>query len=357
MLDIEKAACSFSVLVKLHFLSHSKRNRWLNILLDRAEVYFPEVLEGQVHWRRLKAGDLREGDGVPEWGLEHIRASEPVKSFFFSPRERVASFPEKLEPEETGERILFGVKNCDLLPLKVHQKMFLQGDFKDTFYEARLRNTLLVAADCPEPADTCFCNLVGRRPFAEADADIVLSVLEDGFLLEPLSDEGEELVRSGGDAIQPATEFQAAKREEKRRAAESKLAKINPKPWADDFAQRIWDRSADSQFWSKHAAACVECFGCLMTCPTCYCFLLYDKAKEKGMDRSKVWDACYMAAYARVGGGANPRSEFLKRFVNRFQCKFTHFRNAHGFYACSGCGRCFKACMGKIDIRDILGEI
>ena len=25
-----------------------------------------------------------------------------------------------------------------------------------------------------------------------------------------------------------------------------------------------------------------------------------------------------------------------------------------GFYACDGCGRCTEACIGKIDIRDVL---
>ena len=64
-----------------------------------------------------------------------------------------------------------------------------------------------------------------------------------------------------------------------------------------------------------------------------------------------------MAAYARVGGGANPRAEFLKRFANRFLCKFSDFKFDHGMFACSGCGRCFKACMGKIDIRVVLGEL
>jgi Fe-S oxidoreductase len=84
---------------------------------------------------------------------------------------------------------------------------------------------------------------------------------------------------------------------------------------------------------------------------------LYDQAKEQGLDRTRVWDACYEAAYARVGGGANPRAEFIRRFANRFDCKWKEFKRDHGMYACSGCGRCLKACMGKIDIRNVLGEL
>jgi Fe-S oxidoreductase len=83
-----------------------------------------------------------------------------------------------------------------------------------------------------------------------------------------------------------------------------------------------------------------------------------DQKPETGMvDRTRVWDACYLPAYARVGGGANPRVEFVKRFANRFACKFSDFKTDHGMYACSGCGRCFVACMGKIDIRKVLREL
>jgi ferredoxin len=75
------------------------------------------------------------------------------------------------------------------------------------------------------------------------------------------------------------------------------------------------------------------------------------------MERTKVWDACYIAAYARVGGGANPRAEFVKRFYNRFFCKFSHFPSWQKMPACSGCGRCYRVCMGKIDIRKVLAEV
>ncbi len=159
------------------------------------------------------------------------------------------------------------------------------------------------------------------------------------------------------------------------------MARINPKPWNPDLPGAIAAKMHDESFWRRHADKCVECFGCLMGCPTCYCFLLYDQAREerneerrvrneessvfrppssvlvKGLDRTRVWDACYEAAYARVGGGANPRAEFIKRFANRFECKWKEFKTDHGMYSCSGCGRCFKACMGKIDIRKVLGDL
>ncbi len=343
--------------MKLHFLPIARRNDWVARLAAEAAVFVPAVVKDAVHWHRLREEDLKAADSGPVWALDRIRAAEPVKSFFFSPRERVASFPEATEPAEPAKRVLFGAKSCDLLPLKVHEKMFLEGEYKDPFYEARLKNTVIIAADCPAPEDTCFCNLVGRKPYATEGADIVLSVVEGGYLLEALTETGEELIRLGGSAIQPANDAQASTRDEMRRAAEEKLSATNPKPWKSDLPAAIAAKAEDAGFWGKHAADCVECFGCLMACPTCYCFLLYDQAKADGAERTKVWDACYIAAFARVGGGANPRGEFLTRFKNRFQCKFQHFKNAHGFYSCSGCGRCYRVCMGKIDIREVLGAM
>ena len=342
------------------FLSLDKKNSWLGQLLKEAAVFHSAPVEREFHWRRLSAEDVASEETGPERGLCHIRASEPVKSFFFNPRETVATLPEKLVPGPVEKRILFGAKQCDLVPLRVHRKMFLEQEYKDEFYAERRKNTLVIAADCPEPADACFCNLVGGRPYAARDdadeADVSLSVVEGGWILEALTPEGERLVSLAGAVT--ATEAQLTARQASRKKAEEALARINPKPFAPDTPERIWKRNTDKAFWDKQSEGCVECYGCLMTCPTCYCFLLYDKAKGQGaMERTKVWDACYEAAYARVGGGANPRAEFYKRFFNRFYCKFSHFKTWQGMYACSGCGRCTKTCMGKIDVRKVVLDV
>ncbi|MFO7676385.1 MAG: 4Fe-4S dicluster domain-containing protein [bacterium] len=318
----------------------------------------PAIAKEQVHWQRLSPEATESADAIGA-ALKRIRAAEPVKTFLFSPREKVAELPGRFEPGPAERRILFGAKACDVAALRVHRKMYLEQEHKDDFYRSRRENTLIVVADCPAPEDSCFCNLVHGRPYATGEdrdeADVAFSVLEDGWLLEPLTEAGEKLVVLA--RTTPATEAQLASRESSRKAAGKRLAEINPKPFAPDTPARIWKRVQDNAFWSGHAADCVECYGCLMACPTCYCFLLHDKAKAQGMERTKVWDACYVAAYARVGGGANPRAEFIKRFYNRFYCKFSHFPNWQGMPACSGCGRCYKVCMGKIDIRKVLLEV
>ncbi len=337
-------------------LRREQQAKWLAKLAESFAIFVPAGIENHVHWQRLgPPGNLAESQS-PVPALDEIRAAEPVKAFLFSPRETVAGLPEPVEPGQTEKRVLFGIKACDVVALAAQKKMFLEGEFVDPFYKARLENTILVAADCPKPADSCFCNLVGGKPYAGAGADIVLSVVDGDWLLEPVSARGEEFLRAADSVFSAVSDAQLARRDEQRRAAEARLAEVNPRPLPDDLPARLHKRETDRAFYAEHAASCVECFGCLFTCPTCYCFLLYDRAREGGMERTKVWDACYLAAYQRVGGGANPRGEFLKRFSNRFECKFEHFKNTNGFYACSGCGRCYKVCMGRIDIRKVLGS-
>jgi sulfhydrogenase subunit beta (sulfur reductase) len=339
-------------------LSTSQRDQWLSKLLERFAVYVPVEREGQVHWHRLDPPDLSPETDTITPALRRIRASEPVKSFMLNPRQQVAAFPGTLESVEPKTRVLLGVKNCDLVPLKVHDKILTDGEFKDPFYLAQRKHTILVAADCPVPEESCFCNLLGLTPFAGDGADAVLSVSDGAYLLD-VGERGKELIDVSPDLFQKVDvgDARVVKRDSERKAAVAALERINPKPWSPDLPAAVAAKRKDESFWQKHAEKCVECFGCLMGCPTCYCFLLYDQAREKGLERTRVWDACYLAAYARVGGGANPRAEFVKRFANRFICKFSDFKTDHGMFACSGCGRCFKACMGKIDIRNVLAEL
>lgn len=338
--------------MRSYFLPNERCAQWLNRLSGRFNLFTPVKIGSAVHWQRFDQNKFE----FSALALKEVRAAEPIKPFLFSPRERVATIPEPLkEPVDKTPALLFGVKGCDLRGLAAHQKMFLVGEFVDPFYKKRLENTVIVAADCPEPKDSCFCNLVGLKPYPVDGADLALTVLDEGWVIEVFSERGVKLVE--GEDWRAADESQLEKRKRQREAAEGILQQVNPTPLNLNLPRAIAERTNDEKFWSEAAKDCVECFGCLMTCPTCFCFLLYDQTKNSEVERSKVWDACYLAMYARVGGGANPRAEFLKRFVNRFHCKFMHAKNQQGFYFCSGCGRCFTSCMGKIDIRKILGQL
>ena len=69
------------------------------------------------------------------------------------------------------------------------------------------------------------------------------------------------------------------------------------------------------------------------------------------------WDSCFHAGYARMAGGGTPRLQLTERFKNHYYHKFVSFPRNWGITACSGCGRCVDACMGKIDKRKCLHRL
>jgi ferredoxin len=342
------------------FLPREKLYPWLAKLSKTYTIYYPDSLENKVHYNKLNQSLFDETDIRFHKTLQKIRPAESLKGFFFNPKLKVAGLEKTSIPDiflDESPRIIIGAKNCDLRPLQVHQKMYLESEFGEPFYKAQFERTLIIAADCPVPEQTCFCNLLGLKPYPEQGMDIVVSVLPAGYIFETSSNKGEEFIATYDHLFQEVSTSDMSQREGKRNRAIALLDEINPKQWRKDLAKAI-DKKTEEDFWQEGAKTCVECFGCLMVCPTCFCFLLYDTPiAENSFARYKIWDACYYAAYARVGGGMNPRPEFWKRFLNRFHCKFMNFYNDYGFNSCSGCGRCYSVCMGKIDIRKILEKL
>lgn len=342
------------------FLNRYNFNQWLKKVSESYRVYYPDIIENIVHYSTLNNDYSFDSDIVIHKALQEIRAVESLKGFFFNPIMQVGGLNKEVKtdvPIDNSPRLIIGAKNCDLRALMVHQRVYLDNEFSDAFYKSQLERTTIIAADCPFPAQTCFCNLLDLKPYPEKGSDIVLSAINSGYIFEPVSKKGEEFLHNQNHLFQEASSEDLKNRDEKREIAIKKLATINPTKELKNLPGLI-EKQNEPQFWTKHADKCVECFGCLMVCPTCFCFLLYDTPQgEQSFKRYKIWDACYYAAYARVGGGMQDRAEFWKRYRNRFHCKFMHFKNKYDFYACSGCGRCYSVCMGKIDIRKILSEL
>lgn len=332
-----------------YFLRRQKLESLVVRMVERNLVYIPVVDEDRAHFRRFRPGE------PSEWALDKIRPVEPLKQFFMKFKEVVAR-PGASFNKSSPSQVIVGGKACDLRAIEVYDKVFLEGEFSDPFYKERRDKTILISADCPEPEDTCFCTLVGIQPYPLNGFDLNLSTIEKGYLIEVGSEKGASLIKSIRTLFQPASSEQLKERDEKRADATKKLKEINPQEFDPQLSKRVLDQT-DMKFWSREATTCVECCACLHICPTCYCFLLYDQPHDGASERIRVWDTCYYAAYARVGGGANPRPDFVQRFRNRFLCKYSYFHQYYGFSACSGCGRCINGCTAKIDIREVLWRV
>jgi ferredoxin len=68
-------------------------------------------------------------------------------------------------------------------------------------------------------------------------------------------------------------------------------------------------------------------------------------------------DACQYPGFERVAGGEDALHEISDRFSNRYMCKYVWKPKRFKSIACTGCGRCIEACIGKINKNELFMEL
>ncbi len=345
----------------------------LSVLIDPSD--FREMLTAlpaDVYVPRRSLNDLRYSIAGTHPEEEILcggtRPLDPLKTFFFEPRTQVAVYPsppsEQMRlPSVSGRpRVIGGVKRCDLQSLAILDRVFLEGEFLDPFYKAARENTIIVTTDCCQPTPSCSCTLMGLDPFCESGFDLNVSEVTDGLILEIGSPRGGGLIQPYRQRFPEVTGDHLQEREERRRAVRQSIEEMNGDFMPEEPYEEIVRQSLDSPVWETSAEACVGCAACTRVCPTCHCFFLYDQPKDAARVKGKyarirTWDSCQYPAFARVAGGANPRSSVEGRFRHRYTHKFVDMKQTQGVYGCTGCGRCIEVCMAKIDMREVLWEL
>ena len=155
---------------------------------DGREVYAP-VRGANGSFRLSKSDGWRTGSHT----LGDFRQTEPLKTLFFPAREFIGRWKSGVPKEPMPERIVFGVKNCDLSALSVFDHVFLHGVAEDTYYAEARKKTILVSSDCADHRDVCFCPAMGEHPWAEQGFDINISETPEGALIEDGSERGAAL--------------------------------------------------------------------------------------------------------------------------------------------------------------------
>jgi len=307
-----------------------------------------------VPYARLEKLHFGEFDPKKEDLIElgGVRQSQPLKSFISHARERVTGPDEKKKG-----LVIAGVKACDLSSLLLQDFVFRGGDVEDQFYSANRDSTTIIAADCTYAGETCFCAAMDGAPYPRNFFDLVLSAVDNYFLVEIGSEKGRKMV----DDYKLFFKSPSSHAPDMRQALRDRVLKQ-----VQDFVSNRGTPNTAlikgavkknyhlEGFWQDMASTCVECGACNLACPTCHCFLLSDEKTASGPKRFKSWDACLYNTFARVAGGSNPRRHLHERLRNRFDKKFDFFPEVLNYFACTGCGRCIEACPGNIDIREVL---
>jgi ferredoxin len=345
----------------VYYLSESGLRDFLEALTLETEVYSTVEREESVRFEGLKAEDVKLVT------LRTVRCHASPKSLLFPMREKVAAYSTaggagESEPEEP-QRVIVGLRQCDLAAIRILDRVFLEGEYVDPFYKSRRESTTLISTDCAEAAESCFCTMVGGKPYLTEGYDLNLTPLKDGYVAETGSEKGDRLVQKYSRFFVTATQARIDEREQSRAAMKKKVEEQNEKFKPERPLQEALAGKIDEKAWQKIANNCVECGACTNICPTCHCFLLYDRlGRDKGkFERLRAWDSCVFGEYWRMAGVGgmkpNPKPEFRSRFANRFFHKFLYQYDMFRTLGCVGCGRCKDACLGGIDPRDVIKQI
>jgi len=282
----------------------------------------------------------------------------PGKLFIYRAKEDLFRFHNnegiKIEeaPPVSEKQIIIGVHPCDTNAILYLDRTFM-GAYKDPYYEARRKNTVIISINCLQVSENCFCSSVGSGPFLKAERgyDMLLTDFGDRYLMEIKSKRAEELFNIKGK--------QAGDRDmEIKRDIEKSVLKAFTKTISVEGLDGLFLRNMDHPVWQRTAEErCLSCSNCVLVCPTCFC---YDLVDESSMDmrttrRFRQLDACQDMRFAGVYGGnfRQRRSARLRQFV-------THKLNQtvqYGVYGTVGCGRCITWCPTGIDLTEMAKEI
>ena len=335
--------------MRIVFLSDLKP--LLDTLAEQMDLYIPKNAGSHYVYNRYNPSA-----NVPV-DVNNIRVCTPSKEFLFPLRELAAIFPEPLEPKEIEPFAVFGLKNCDLCSIEILDKVFAEKEFEDPFYVKRREKMFIISSDCSDPADSCFCNVLNGRPFAQSGFDLNISKVKGGFVVEAGSPKGEDFIKTHSELFIQAGDEVLAQRDKQRAETQKLLEQNNADLKFDVPVNEIVEKGRDSDVFDEEAKTCVEGQACTRGCPTCHFFYLYDTKREDYFSKMKMWDSCMRLAYAKVAGGANPRKVLGDRLRHRFMHKFSYFLERYGLDMCVGCGRCVDAEAGDVDIREVLKKL
>jgi ferredoxin len=280
-------------------------------------------------------------------------AAESLKRYLLPPKEvlwRARRRQGRLtfEPDEVDAPMLaiIGVRACELEAIARLDKVFLQGAYVDAAYKARRANLLLVAANCVDPGDTCFCASMKTGPRAAAHFDLALTEIGDGqFLVEVGSALGASILDDVN--CRDASRAEIAGADAAMHAAAARMGReLDVDALSLDLAEAL-----EHPAWDDVAKRCLACANCTLLCPTCFCHNVEDRTSLEGdqVERRRTWDSCFTGEFSYIHGGSI-RTSVRARYRQWLLHKFSAWVEQFGTYGCVGCGRCITWCPAGIDV-------
>ncbi|GLZ27922.1 4Fe-4S ferredoxin [Lentzea sp. NBRC 105346] len=282
---------------------------------------------------------VRKRDDAAVFG--HSAGPQSWKRFLHPPRRVLMSSDgnEFRTAQDTAPDYAFlGVRACDLAAIaKLRQVVGGPAPF-------------VIAAQCTEPGELCFCASMGCGPAAGPGYDVALTERIDSgghrFLAAAGTVEGTRLLdRLPGRA---ATQEDITLAAQDVDAAAQRMGRAMPEVDLRDLLAA----NRDSAHWEAVAERCLTCGNCTMVCPTCFCVSVEDTTDLDGnAERSQRWASCFEIDFSYLHGGA-VRTSGAARYRQWMTHKLGTWRDQFGTSGCVGCGRCIAWCPAGIDITE-----
>lgn len=303
---------------------------------------------------------FEEVRSAKEIALKYIPTILPPKKYFMPQYETLAEYDmregQKLRPVVEVERIiLFGVHTCDLSGIQCLDVVFSDRP-KDLNYLIRREYITIIGIECNEYCDRyASCGLMGTF-LPQGGYDLFLTDLGDYFFIHIGTQKGENIV---GDF--PLFQKAESKHFQDLQMLRKRKAEIfHPEvPVSRFLLPRMFQEGFEAKVWEDIGNRCLSCANCTNVCPTCYCFDVKDimHLDLRTGKRIRVWDSCQNEPFAKIASGESFRAERSDRKRHRFNRKFSYPVKRYNRFFCTGCGRCSRVCMAKIDLKETIAQL
>ena len=364
--------------MKDHFLPHAQLQPLIDALQGAGfSCVGPQVREGTIVYDVLTHADqlpwgVRDHQAPGEYTLEVLKEKkafswangpQAIKPILFKPRETIwraernaagtLEFNAHLADEQPVA--IIGARACDLAAMAIQDTVFLSQDRTDKPYQQRRERLFVVAVNCTYASKNCFCVSAGTGPNITQPFDLLMTEVDQGFVIQSGSDRGKIILDSL--PLKTATHSQCKNAIQGVEQAAQMQTKRIPFDNQRELRDVLFENLGHPR-WEAVAERCLSCGNCTSVCPTCFCHSEQDKPSLDGThtEHQREWDSCFTRGHSELAG-TPVREDTRLRYRQWLTHKVGSWFDQFGSSGCVGCGRCMTWCPVGIDITEELAAI
>ncbi len=350
------------------FLPYEKLKHFFAILKESGfQIVGPTVIDEAIVYEEINEPEelpwhyvTKQGPGEyqiiktkTKKAFNFVNTAMAIKPFTFASREilwQADKSNDKLSftsQQEISPNIAFiGARPCDLQALRIQDKVFMGQNYCDNRYQQKRQKLFIIAINCSQSSNNCFCVAMGQSPESKDKFDIALTEINQGFVCIAANEPAKAILTRLDLALASEDELQ----QEKDNIHHA--AKTQNKTLPNNTPQKLM-ANLKHKAWQDVAEKCLSCGNCTQVCPTCFCHL---EKQENSFNPTKsthvrLWDSCFNDEHSYIHG-KTIRSTISHRYRQWLTHKFATWHEQFGESGCVGCGRCISWCPVGIDVTE-----